>query len=249
MGRNVTPTQITLTCTPLGAVIIEAFEVAQYQTAGFDKLGITGSYNIAATMPEGTTEAQRHVMMKNLLADRFAMKSHRETRDGAAYELTVEKSGHKLREATPDGPESNMPATAAASNSAGNKRDADGFPSLTAIPGQINYTFLPGKARVLGNAAPLSKLLDLIEGVAFLNGPITDHTGLTGNYDFRLDFLGPEFQMVIPDGTVRPSTATDFFPPIPSALSKQLGLHLERKKLPVDVLMLDSISLKPKENE
>jgi uncharacterized protein (TIGR03435 family) len=63
-----------------------------------------------------------------------------------------------------------------------------------------------------------------------------------------LDFEGPEYNVVLPDVTIRPTTATEFFPPIPSALSKQLGLRLERTKLPVEFLVLDSISLTPTPN-
>ena len=97
-----------------------------------------------------------------------------------------------------------------------------------------------------GYAAPLSELIKTLE--PFLRGPIVDHTGLGGKYDFTLDFEGPEYNVVAPDGTIHPTTATEFFPPIPNAMTKQLGLHLERKKLPVEFLVLDSISLTPTPN-
>jgi uncharacterized protein (TIGR03435 family) len=164
-------------------------------------------------------------MLQNLLAERFQLKVHRETREGNAFELTVEPSGHKLKEnANP------APARPDAPQPLG-KMDGYNMPELpNEMPGTVRVFYSPGKGRARGYAAPLSELTKVLE--PHLKGSITDRTGLTGRYDFKLDFEGPEFKMILPDGTMRQSTADEFFPSIPSALSKQLGLHLDRQKLP-----------------
>lgn len=238
--HNVTPTQITYSCTFLSDVIGEAYGIPLYRTAGFDKAGFT-FVTISATMPAGSTKQQIQTMMQNLLAERFKLKVRRETREGSSFELTVEKSGHKLHENTsnlePADPEAQYPL---------GKQDGYGLPELPNVPGRVRFFVTPGKARAKGYAAPLSELIKTLE--PFLKGPVSDHTGLTGKYDFTLDFEGPEYNVVHPDGTIHSTTATEFFPPIPNAMSKQLGLHLDRTKLPVEFLVLDSISLTPTPN-
>jgi uncharacterized protein (TIGR03435 family) len=73
--------------------------------------------------------------------------------------------------------------------------------------------------------------------------PIVDRTGLTGKYDFTLEYIegGPN---ALVEGTVDPSVAPDLF----TALEQQLGLKLVRKKLPFDVLSVDSFHPLPAEN-
>jgi uncharacterized protein (TIGR03435 family) len=211
---------------------------------GFDRLGLK-MVTISAVLPEGATKDQMRVMLQSLLVERFQLKVHHETREGSAFELTVEASGHKLREnanagqASPDAPPTNAQPLG--------KMDGYNMPELVnTVPGTVRDFYSPGKGRAKGYAAPLSELTRILE--PHLKGPITDHTGLTGKYDFKLDFEGPEYLVVAPDGAVRQTTAEEFFPPIPSALSKQLGLHLERKRQPVVFLVLDSIADKPTEN-
>jgi uncharacterized protein (TIGR03435 family) len=239
-SHNVTPTQVTYSCTFLSDVISEAYGIPLYRTEGFGK---TGSIfvNIAATMPAGTTKQQIPAMLQNFLAERFQLKVHREVREGNTFELTVEKSGHKLHENTsnpePADPDAQYPL---------GKPDGYGLPELPNVPGHVRFFVIPGKARAKGYAAPLSELIKTLE--PFLKGPISDHTGLTGKYNFTLDFEGPEYNVVLPDGNIHPTTAVEFFPPIPNAMSKQLGLHLERTKLPVEFLVLDSMSLTPTPN-
>ena len=60
--QNVTPTQVTFSCTPLSDVISEAYGIPLYCTAGFDKTGFT-FVTIAATMPAGATKEQIPTML------------------------------------------------------------------------------------------------------------------------------------------------------------------------------------------
>lgn len=70
--------------------------------------------------------------------------------------------------------------------------------------------------------------------------PIVDHTGLTGKYSFTLDFTRD-----------RPGGAPDALPPAPvvfTAAQKELGLQLVAKKLPIDVVVVESFHKTPSEN-
>ena len=70
--------------------------------------------------------------------------------------------------------------------------------------------------------------------------PIVDKTGLTGNYSFTLEYTKDS-----------PGSSPDSPPPapaLPTALQQQLGLHLVSKKLPFDVVVVESFTRTPTEN-
>ena len=84
-------------------LIMDAYQVRRFQIAGLPGWGDTGKdvYDIAARFPEGQTptlEAARH-MLQTLLAERFQLKVHRETRDLPVYALVVGRGGSKLKRA------------------------------------------------------------------------------------------------------------------------------------------------------
>jgi hypothetical protein len=78
-------------------VLTKAYGVNDYQIVGPDWLD-RDRFDIDATMPAGTTMAQFRTMLQNLLADRFKMASHKETREFSGFSLVVGKGGPKLRE-------------------------------------------------------------------------------------------------------------------------------------------------------
>ena len=107
-GRRVTGTASTLL-----DLITTAYGVKYDQISGGPNWADSDHYDIAAKAEgEGTltkVEAQR--MLQTLLADRFQLRIHRETREVAAYALVVGKSGHKLKESTADEPGKNFVRT------------------------------------------------------------------------------------------------------------------------------------------
>jgi uncharacterized protein (TIGR03435 family) len=85
-----------------------------------------------------------------------------------------------------------------------------------------------------------------------LGRPVTDETGLTGLYDFTLEYApGASIGPLPPpppgvDGGTTASTpdAADLF----SAIQAQIGLKLQQKKGPVDLLVIDRLEKVPTEN-
>jgi uncharacterized protein (TIGR03435 family) len=63
-------------------------------------------YEVTAELPEGKTRAQANIMLQNLLAERFGLNMHRETKEMEIYELRIAKGGPKLRESGPFSPTS-----------------------------------------------------------------------------------------------------------------------------------------------
>jgi len=97
------PTHITWTGATLRSVILAAFEIRAYQLMGYPA-SESGRYDFAVGVPEGATKAQVNLMWQKLLADRFGLVVHHESREFQVDELVVAKGGHKLKETTETAP-------------------------------------------------------------------------------------------------------------------------------------------------
>ncbi len=142
------------------------------------------------------------------------------------YELVRGKTEPKLKPSTETAPD--VEPTEAP------KTDANGFPQLSA-PGLIMMEGMQGNAVVsflTARSQQLSALVDLLSKEFRL--PVTDNTGLIGKFDFKLEFA-PQ-----PPGALPVESPDDSAPNLLSAVPGQLGLKLEPKKIPVDVLIVDS---------
>jgi uncharacterized protein (TIGR03435 family) len=100
-GRTVTGTASTLL-----DMVTTAYGVRYDQVSGGANWVISDHYDLTAKSEgEGTlTKEQAHQMLQTLLANRFQLRVHRETREVASYALVVAKNGHKLKESTADAP-------------------------------------------------------------------------------------------------------------------------------------------------
>jgi len=118
------PTRITYVNESFRNLVMEAYGVRAYQVSGPGWID-TQRYDIAAKVAEGANKDQVRVMLQNLLGDRFRLVLHHEARDFPVFELTVARSGSKLRTS------SSSPAPPAATGSkAPNPIGSDGFPQL-----------------------------------------------------------------------------------------------------------------------
>lgn len=196
----------------------------------------TERYDILATVPLGATKEQVNVMLQNLLADRFKLVVHRETRDLPLYELVVAKNGSKMKPYVEDPnapkPEPGQPFA----------RGKDGNPIPP--PGTLMMSQSPGRMRATASKQSMSRLADLLAGR--VERPVIDKTGLAGDYDYSLEFR-PEGPNALPPGPQGAPDATDA-PDIFTAVQEQLGLKLESKKGPVEMLVVDRGEKVPTEN-
>jgi uncharacterized protein (TIGR03435 family) len=160
---------------------------------------------------------QRRQMFQAILTDRFKMVVHHETRELPLYILTVAKGGPKFKESAPFDPSSTTPHRRGMTVNNG---------KITATDAQIS-TMVTILSRNLGRT-------------------IVDKTGLTGNYDFTLEWADDAGSPRPSDGAAA-ANAPDPGASIFTALQEQLGLKLESTKGPVDVVVIDHIE-KPTEN-
>ena len=192
--------------------------------------------DIAARVPPGATPEQLKLMLQNLLRERFSFQFHHESRVLPVYTLTVAKNGPKLKES----PKIAEPVEIPKGTVIG-RPDDNGFPTLP--PGYTGVVGLPsnGHLRLAGQRAGIAKLT----GLLMLDHPVVDQTGLTGEYDFTLDFAMATRRN---DPDAPSADAPDAPPGVFAAVEDQLGLRLESKKLPFDILVIDHIDKEPTPN-
>jgi uncharacterized protein (TIGR03435 family) len=191
------PGRIHLCCVGMFSLLMRAYDVEIDQIIGpswiMENMG-PNLYQIDATMPPATTKAQFQLMMQNLLVERFQLEAHRETRNFPGYELVTSKDGPKLKESATD------LNTAAANNPPQTlKRRGDGTVILPPGP-QMLTSLGRGMIRVQVQQKPIG---DLVKGMGRLIAQslgenmndfasrkprVIDRTGLTGAYDFTLEF-------------------------------------------------------------
>ncbi len=251
-------------------LLARAFGVSIDQITGpawLRDVAASNNYTIVATMPPDTTKEQFEQMLQNMLAERFHLVFHHETRNFPGYELVVDKGGPKFKDVTPAPQDANPDAAAAdlrTMMSAG--RGADGFPN---VPG----------SRVMGQGgrggqqktkyqertmaqfiSNLGFLIGSSQGKSVLQGypqpRVADKTGLTGIYTFVLEYYdqsSADRRASLPTpasgATPEASEPDGGLPNIFAAIQKQLGLRLDKTAdVPVDVIVVESVDKVPTEN-
>jgi uncharacterized protein (TIGR03435 family) len=238
------PGQITWSNAALRNVLMTAYDMQMYQITAPDWLS-NARYDIVAKVPEGATKEQVAVMWQNLLKERFGMVVHRESKEFQVEELTVAKGGLKMKQtelaadAEPFTPDSVKPGK-------------NGTPDFSGT-GLIVRIF-PGPDG--GSAHMVAKGLTMPE-IAVKFGqtqrhPVIDKTGLTGRYDFTVEFTLDLSSLPPPPGLPPQPPASgvpsDPGSTFPSAIEKQLGLKLTPGKAMLDVIVVDRAEKTPTEN-
>ena len=227
---------IKITNVPLWMIVREAFGLEDDHLFGGPAWAKTTSFDVEAKVaPEDAAKfkalrlEQRRLMMVSVLEERFGLKYHHETRDLPMYELVVAKGGVKMHASTPDsgGPDPEGP---------------DPGPGPGPSPGRHMLMMHRGHVESIGTGMP--GLVRALSGQ--LGRTVIDKTGLTGNFDYRLDWtpdgVAPVMAM---GGNPAPgdnaSSQDTGGPSIFTALEEQLGLKLESTRGAVDVIVIDQL--------
>jgi uncharacterized protein (TIGR03435 family) len=113
VGVQVDGAQVHCSNCSLKECIRIAYRLKDYQV--WDRIGWLRKGSMSdAKLPAGAKREQVPEMLQTLLADRFGMKTHRETRDLPAYAIIVGKGGLKIKESPPDPAADNAAASGAA---------------------------------------------------------------------------------------------------------------------------------------
>jgi uncharacterized protein (TIGR03435 family) len=226
---------------PIRLLIGQTYQVQSYRLVGGPAWIETDHFDIVATADRDLSPAngQRPLndAIKALLADRFKLVVHTETRQLPAYELLLARSDGRL------GPnitrsERTDCAAVLAQVAAARAREPGGPPPPPPPDGQAPPCGIVNMNGMLAldSATPLA-LTNVLS--AELNRKVFDRTGLSGLFNVRLRWtpevlpvgpLPPEHPPIDPNG-----------PSIFTAVQEQLGLKLEPTRGPVDVLVIDRV--------
>lgn len=216
----------------LRMLLLSSYRIRDYQIVGSPKWIDQKHYDINAQIPPGSTMADVHVMVQALLEARLHLKAHRANIPHQGYEVGIASSGLKIKNA----------ATAVAPEVPHGKdgfiRDEWGLPDLPVGRPAMRRVVLPnGLTRLIARMLPMSVFISSMENE--LDGsPVLDSTGLTGKYDFTLDYA----RSAVTVGSEL--SGPDFI----TAIRDQMGLVVRHRLVPVDCLVIESVDPTPVEN-
>jgi uncharacterized protein (TIGR03435 family) len=195
-------------------------------------IGHLKDYDISATFPPNTRDEQVHLMLQRLLADRFKMVSHRETREAPVYALTVPKGGPRIQKSE------NPPDPKALSISV--HLGPDGW----RLNDHLSDTPPSGP-----HGITLAKLTLYFNNNGIFDRMLVDRTGLEGYYGINMSILFDAESERGPAENLAPkSPAMPDADRFRDALQSQLGLKVESQTAPVKMLVIDRLESVPTGN-
>jgi uncharacterized protein (TIGR03435 family) len=208
-------------------LIEAAWSVSEDTVAGGPSWLDTDLYDVIAKIPDGTTPATARLMLQALLAERFGLVVRNDTRPMPRYVLSVAKGGSKLKPAAASG---NSGDSGCRQQMVPPARGGSGpsLPNMKAICHNLTSRQIAENLHQLGGG-PIN---------TYLPREVFDSTKLDGAWDFELEFT--------PIGMLdlKGSDGITLF----DAVSKQLGLTLELKDVPVPALVVESVKRNPTPN-
>ncbi len=225
---------LTVTNLQLRALITFAYQIQSFQLEGGPDWIRTDRFDILARpereMPATNGQDPLRMMLRTLLADRFKLVMHKETKELPIFELVVARPDGKL------GPQLRPAAVDCAARAAA-ARAGTPPPAPTGPPGPGSCGTTMNPTRVRGGGATMAMLANLLEGPA--QRLVVDRTGLTGTWDLEVNYTPDKSQ--IPPGVELPSSVDLNGPSLFTAIEEQLGLKLRPARGPVEVLVIDSV--------
>jgi uncharacterized protein (TIGR03435 family) len=199
------PGGVTMLNASLKALIQWAYHVQTIQVIAPGWLD-QNHYDVVAKTSTPASNEQLRQMVQTLLADRFKLEFHRDTKEMQAYVVSVAKTGHKLKPSEGEGPIDMKPT---------------------------------GKGlNILFTHVTMAELAEMASSP--LDGVVVDQTGLKGAWDFTVD--GSFFAMQ------KPADMQEAIGMMIQVMNEQLGIKVEQKKFPAQVLIVDRAEKIPVEN-
>ena len=246
IGIHIDGAQVHAAQYSLKDFIQTAFRVKNYQIEGPDWLS-AARFDVDAKIPDGATREQVPEMLQSLLADRFGLKVHRATKELPVYALLAASDGPKMTESPAD------PEGAAPCKESVDVKATGGRTGVHLDYGCGSY-FSFANDSMEGKKLGMARFVDILG--RFTDRPVVDMTNLPGRYDFVLALTPEDYRSML----IRSAVAAGVNLP-PQALQmmnggedslmmalRRLGLKLEPRKAPQEVLVVDEIRKTPTEN-
>jgi uncharacterized protein (TIGR03435 family) len=216
------PGRLTIENLFLRFILLEAFQVRDHQLVGAPSWTEEARYDITATHPAGAVpQRDLYPMLQRLLADRFGLVTHRETREMPLYNLVLARSDGTL------GPRMT-------------RSDTDCEQWLAADPARrtgprTDCMTQTSRRSHTSRTQPLAAILGPLQSLT--GRPVVDRTGLTGRFNMDLEWTTSGDLSVTAGGDASQGTGLSLF----TALQEQLGLKLEPSRGPFEVVVVDTI--------
>ena len=225
------PDGLTGTRIRIMSLVCLAYGVSDYQVIGGPGWTFSDEYDVHAKMDESTMDMLRTLspeqlrqtrqhMVQALLADRFNLTVHWETKQFQIYSLVVAKGGPKFHESKPE--DSYMAGHA-------------GGKDMMRIRGRPEGFMISAHGNSMDNFASMLS--------SQIHSKVQNDTGLWGSYDYTLRYLPEDSRLAIPSpyGAGDNRLPDDSEVSVSAALQEQLGLRLDPQKKSVDVVVIDHI--------
>ena len=247
-------------------LICKAYDVKTYQVSGPSWLqgaGLAGQrFDIVANLPEGATKEQIPQMLQALLAERFKLAIHRDSKDQAIYAMVVGKGPLKIKEsgAPPAAPGGEAPNPAVTGSSSVSVSQTKTGAVVSDGTGKTQKMIPSPDGKSMRFEISGATLAELAEGLTpMADHPIVDMTGLTGKYDVTLEISIQDLMNAAraAGAAVPAAPAADPSKPAEAASDpggslftaiQSLGLKLEPRKTPMTFIVVDHVEKMPTEN-
>lgn len=222
-----------------------AFNVRPIQISGPDWLA-SSRFDVNATLPAGATTKDIGEMLQGLLAERFGLKYHREKKEFQVYVLERGKRPLGLKPAPVDEAAIDKSAVTVAGSGSSQGVSVD-------LGSGASYTFSNGKFE--GKKLNMATMVDTLS--MYMNLPVVNETNIDGYYDVAFELAPEDYRAML----VRAGAANGMqLPPqliqmIQTATTPSLfealdglGLKMEVRKVPLDVIVVEQVAKTPTEN-
>jgi uncharacterized protein (TIGR03435 family) len=286
IGTKIDAARVDIGTASLFRLICNAYRLRPYQVSGPDWLRTT-MYDIQAKIPDGVTPDKVPEMLQTLLAVRFGLTIHHESKEQQVYALVVAPGGPKMKESAPEPPPP-PPAPDAPKPMEMSMPTLQGDVKLTRTEQGINIEMpggeISGKIRATpvrgtgsqpmrihleSSGTTMKAFADMLSAGVVVR-PVVDLTGLTGSYELAVDLSEDDAMNVaraamsflpmgggggegggdaggksgaVPGGNLSDPSGSSIFASI-----QNLGLKLEARKLPIDLLVVDRVEKAPTAN-
>ena len=246
-GVRIDGAQVHYARFPFREYVARAYGVRLTQVLGPEWMS-SERFDVDAKLPEGSTPSQVSEMLRAMLIERFGLKQHREQREMPVYALTLGKPPLKLKESPRD------PDAAPRNEAVVNVAVAVGAAGTSVDLGQGSSYTLAAGGRFEGKRMTAEMIASTLE--RYCDRPVVNMTGLGGIYDVVFEISPDEAQVIgvraaVNAGVRLPPQAMSLLDsggnPLIAAMD-QLGLKLEARKAPVEVLVVDEARRAPSEN-
>jgi uncharacterized protein (TIGR03435 family) len=261
IGMSVEGSRVDIGFLSLADLIPIAYKLKPYQISGPDWMS-GQRFDIIAVLPDGATKEQVPEMLQTLLAERFQLKVHRETRDHSVYALIVGKGGSKLKEspeikAAPAEPPKGAITMGTGTSQVSITPGSGGGATVTSPQnGTTKMTMgQGGQMRMEIERVTMPAFAEMI--TRFVDRPVVDMTELKGNYQVGLD-LSMELMLSMArtagvslpalPGAAGSASASDPSGGSIFASIQELGLKLDSRKAPIEFVVVDHAEKAPTEN-